>query len=223
MVDNKAKKQAAAFRREFGLKDISLESLRNVIEKQGYTIIEFNNFYNDENVTALVDALGLSEMIEHSKGFTYADSNYCLVFLHEGLSEAEKLVVLAHEEGHIYCGHLSSVPIIGKDVREEYEANEFAHFLLNQGTVRRVAKALKQHKPAVVMAVLALVVVLTVTVVISARQNEKHYYGEYYITSTGNKYHEKQCIFVKNKTNVRRITVEEFESGQYSPCATCLP
>ena len=39
----------------------------------------------------------------------------------------------------------------------------------------------------------------------------------------GNKYHEKDCIFVKDKTNVHRMTEEEFESGEYEPCRICLP
>ena len=54
-------------------------------------------------------------------------------------------------------------------------------------------------------------------------EKEKHYYGTYYITESGNKYHERNCIFVKDKTNIRRMTVEEFESGEYEPCAICLP
>lgn len=55
-------------------------------------------------------------------------------------------------------------------------------------------------------------------------ENElKHYYGELYITSTGNKYHEKDCIFVKHKDNVERLKIEQFENGEYEPCDICLP
>ncbi len=52
---------------------------------------------------------------------------------------------------------------------------------------------------------------------------QKNYYGEYYITDTGHKYHRADCIFVKNKENVRRLTEEEFFSGDYEPCEMCLP
>lgn len=51
----------------------------------------------------------------------------------------------------------------------------------------------------------------------------KKYYGEYYITSTGNKYHDKDCGYVKGKDNIERLTVEQYESGEYEPCGKCLP
>ena len=56
-----------------------------------------------------------------------------------------------------------------------------------------------------------------------AIQKEQSYYGEYYLTESGNKYHKEECIFIKDKTNVQRITVKEFESGEYAPCKMCLP
>ncbi len=53
--------------------------------------------------------------------------------------------------------------------------------------------------------------------------DEKTYYGEYYVTETGSKYHEKNCMFVKDKNSVCRLIEEEFQSGDYEPCKTCLP
>lgn len=48
--------------------------------------------------------------------------------------------------------------------------------------------------------------------VFSTASKESSYYGELYVTPTGNKYHKKDCIFIKGKTNSRRMTKEEFES-----------
>lgn len=100
-MGNEIKKKAKSFLKEYGLQNVTLESLRSAIQKQGYTIIEYNNIFNDENVAALIDALGLEYFCERSKGFTYADTKRRLVFLHEDLSEKEKMMILAHEEGHI--------------------------------------------------------------------------------------------------------------------------
>lgn len=72
----------------------------------GYTVIYFNNVLNDKNVTELIEALGLSLISERSKGFTYTDDNYRLIFIHEELADKEAAVVLAHELGHIRCGLL---------------------------------------------------------------------------------------------------------------------
>ena len=222
-MGNSAKIKANAFLNEYRLQEVTLEDLRRIITSQGYTIVEFNHIFNDENVTALIEALGLDEMVEKAKGFTYADRHRRLVFLHEDLSDKEKLLVLAHEEGHIYCDHMSSVPVIGRDVVEEHEANEFTHYILNRGVTGKIGGFLKTHKKHCFIAAVSLIVCIIGLVIFLAIQKERSYYGEYYITSSGNKYHEEECIFVKNKSNIHRMTIEEYESGTYGPCGTCLP
>lgn len=221
--NNDARAKAKAFLREYGLREITLESLKRIITGQGYTIVEFNHIFNDEYVAALITALGLDEMIEQAKGFTFADRHRRLVFVHEDLSDKEKLLVLAHEEGHIYCGHMSSVPIIGKDVVEEHEANEFTHYILNQTMSRKIGGFLKERKKLFIAVALTLALAVAGLAVLRAIQRERSYYGEYYVTSTGNKYHEEECIFVKDKTSIHRMTVAEYESGDYEPCGICLP
>lgn len=42
----------------------------------------------------------------------------------------------------------------------------------------------------------------------------------YYVTSSGRKYHTKDCRYIKNKTNLKEITNPE-ESG-YEPCSVCI-
>lgn len=222
-MNNNVKAKAKAFLNEYHLTEITLEGLKRVITGQGYTIVEFNHIFNDEAVTALIEALDLDEMVAKAKGFTYADRQRRLVFLHEDLSEKEKLLVLAHEEGHIYCDHFSSVPVIGRDVVEEHEANEFTHYILNRGISGRIGGFIKARKKLFCMIAIVIAVAAMGLLALKATQKERSYYGEYYLTSSGNKYHEKDCIFVKNKTNVHRMTVDEYESGEYEPCGICLP
>lgn len=221
-MGNEIKKKAQYFLKEYGLQNVTLENLRSAIQKQGYTIVEYNNIFNGENVAALIDALGLENFCEGSKGFTYADTKRRLVFLHEDLSDKEKLMILAHEEGHIYCNHLTSTPVLGRDVIEEHEANEFAHYLLNQSVWQKIGYVVKGHKKtsaAIVVAIALLVVSGFVGYKIYCGNT---YYGEYYITSTGNKYHDKDCGYVKGKDNVERMTREQYESSEYEPCGKCL-
>ena len=54
-------------------------------------------------------------------------------------------------------------------------------------------------------------------------ERQRSYYGEYYITNSGHKYREAECIFVKDKSNVERLTKEDYYSGEYEPCQICLP
>ena len=222
-MDSEIKKKATSFLKEYGLQNVTLENLRSVIQKQGYTIVEYNNIFNSENVATLINALELEDFCEHSKGFTYADTKRRLVFLHEDLSYEEKRMVLAHEEGHIYCNHLISTPILGRDVIEEHEANEFAHYLLNPSWFTKVNRILYRNQRIVLISMAGLALLAVVVAALCYTHKQQAYYGEYYITESGNKYHEKDCIFVKGKTNVHRMTEEEFESGEYEPCRICLP
>lgn len=223
MDSREVKLKTRKFIKEFDVRELSYGTLKKVVEKQGYTVVEYNHIFNDEEVSKLIEALKLSDNIIRSRGFTYADQNHRIVFVHEDLSDAEKVVVLAHEAGHIYLGHMSSTPIIGRDVQEEHEANEFSHFLLNPGKLDKASSWIHRHKTAAILTVVVLVVLITGGIVLSKIETEKSYYGEYYITESGTKYHEKDCIFVKGKANIHRMTIEEFESGEYEPCGICLP
>lgn len=223
MARNKAKSAAAKFIREFRFYEVTVPSLKAIIEKQGYTIIEYNNIYNDENVATVLNRLNLERNIAQSKGFTYVDSNYRLVFIHEDLADSEKLLILAHEEGHIFCEHFASAPIIGKGVVEEHEANEFSHYILSNGFSRHVRSILFFHWKVIAICAVAISLIIVGLILYGHLKDEQSYYGDYYITSTGNKYHEKQCIFVKDKSTVRKMTIDEFESGKYEPCGICLP
>lgn len=222
-MQNNAKKEAAKFLTEYNLKSITTENLKEILKMQGYTVIEFNNIFNDKDVSALINALDLKETVEHARGFTYVDQYRRIVFLNEDLSDDEKLIVLAHEEGHIYCNHFTSTPIIGKDVAEEHEANEFSHYILAPTFFQKCMGTVKRNKKTFVLSLIICLTVVSGMLIIGSIQKDSSYYGEYYLTATGKKYHKAECVFVKGKTNVRRMTVEEFESGDYDPCSICLP
>ncbi len=223
MTNREIRKEVKAFRKKFGLSDCNLANLKSAAEAQGYTVVEYNHIYNDEHVQILIDELNLSDNVLRSKGFTYADENHRLLFVHEDLNAEEKVMILAHENGHIFLQHMSNLPVLGRDVSEEYEANEFAHYLLDKSFMANLSLAFRKYKKAFIVAAVVAVMLVAGVMVFNFTQKTEQYHGEYYITLSGSKYHEKDCIFVKNKDNVRRLTQEDFESGDYEPCKTCLP
>jgi len=222
-MPNTIKKKAKSFIRKHKLKTVSFENLKAVAEKSGYTVIEYNTSYNDENVRTIIFNLNLQKEIVMSKGFTYVDKNYRLIFINEDLTDEEKTLVLTHELGHIECGHLSLQYIIGKDIKEEHEANEFSHYLLNVNMITKGRITVSEHKKLFVAVIILLLITLITSVVIVSVKKEKSYYADYYITSSGSKYHKKECIFVKNNKTAKRLTKEEFETEKYSACNICLP
>lgn len=205
------------------LYSISYYSLRNTAEKNGYTIIEYYKTSNNRDVDTVINNLHLQDIIAKSNGFTFVNEKYRLIFIDDDLNEKEKIIVLAHELGHIACEHFGKHPIIGQEIIEEYEANEFAHYLLHFNLKRYLKIAVYHHKKFA--AVLSAVTIIAAAVVPAVKfvQKQKSYIGDYYITDSGHRYHEKECIFIKNRNNVRHITQEEFESGEYDACQICLP
>ena len=205
---NLVKKKAHDFCRKYKLQEPTYKDISNIAQIIGFTVIEFNYIYNDEPVAILIEKLNLSEDIIRTKGFTYADSHYRLIFINEDLSDEEKLMVMTHEMGHIVCGHFSHANIIGLDVQEEHEANEFTHYVLKPRIVEKVSRYVNVHKLIAVIAVAAIIILLIGMIVLCNKQKEKKYYGEYYITESGQKYHEEGCIFVKDKDNVHSMTTD---------------
>ncbi len=222
-MSNYIKKTVKRFITTHKIKAISYDTLKNTVINIGYTIVEFNNVFNDENVDTIVHNLKLEKAINNSRGFTYVDNNYRLIFINEDLSEYEKLLVLSHELGHIECEHFSAGNIIGKDIKEEHEANEFLHYLLNPTVKQKMEYFVFLHKKPFIIICTFLIVFIMVITSICISQREQTYYDDFYITTSGSKYHKKDCIFIKGKNNAKRLTKEEFYSGNYEACDMCLP
>lgn len=132
MKRSEIRRECKRFIKENSLSQINLKSLEEALERSGYTLVEYSRFSPDADVSALVTALGLEKQIETSRGFAYAKGDYRLVFLCADLADSEKLLVLAHETGHIVLGHMETPNMIGLDVKQEYEANVFAQTLIDR-------------------------------------------------------------------------------------------
>lgn len=212
------KKQVADFKRKYSIKAITSESLVRALNEQGYTVIEFNGIADSEDVIALRDALNVGAYMKQSRCFTYRDDKYRLVFINEGLNEEERQVALAHEEGHIWNDHLVKDNILGNDVIQEHQANEFAHYLLKD-------KDGKQRRARNIAIISLIVVAMCILAGMSIKnQHDKVVYTEdLYRTESGTKYHLKNCMYLEDRTDVYRLTKEEFESGDYEPCEACKP
>lgn len=212
------KQQARAFRKQYNIKIVNSATLCEALTEQGYTIIEFNGVQEKESVSDLITALRLEDQISHSKCFTYQNEKYRLIFIHEDLNDEERTVVLAHEEGHIWNQHMHKDDAIGVDVVHEHEANEFAHYLLKD----RYGKKKRVH---IIAAICIFVLILIVPIGIYLKQSHDKaiYTDNLYRTETGAKYHIRDCIYIRDRTDVYRLTQKEYYSGKYEPCSACMP
>lgn len=212
------RQQAKAFRKQYGIKIVNSATLCEALTEQGYTIIEFNGIQEKESVSDLISALRLEDQISHSKCFTYQNDKYRLIFIHEDLNDEERTVVLAHEQGHIWNQHMHKDSAIGVDVIHEHEANEFAHYLLDD----RFGKK-KRIRIITLACVAALIMITSIGLYVKQSHDKAVYTEDLYRTETGTKYHVRDCIYIRDRTDVYRLTQEEFDSGKYEPCSACMP
>lgn len=219
------KLKVSQFRQDFNVKKCTTEKMEEVFRKQGFTLINYNPVLNDEDVATVIHSFGLEEMILRSSGFLFMDKNHRLLFVKEGLTEKEKLLILAHEEGHYYLGHASGMAFIGKNVTEEYEANEFVHFLLQGSMFERARGTIARHKKVVIAIVAAAAIgggAGIATHEYGKYRERVIYEGEYYVTTHGEKYHLKNCVTIEGH-ETRRLTKADVEAGLYEPCNVCQP
>lgn len=222
-MNNTPKKAAKKFIVQHSLINPDFNSLKLAAEKIGYMVIEFNSLYNERSVQDIIDGLHLAAAVATSRGFTYNDKNYRLIFINEDLTHSEKVPVLAHELGHIVLGHFKCGLIIGNDVSEEYAANEFTHYLLNQPPLKRFRLAVCRHKKISVCVLILLVLTIFAGIFGYVRHKENSHYKDYYVISSGEKYHKPECSVIKNRTDTIQLTYKMYNSGQYEPCNLCLP
>lgn len=141
-----SKKSAKEFKKKHKVKKVTVETLMKAMGEQGYTVIFYNGLDDSRDIKDLANALDITEHLLQNRSFTFQNDSYRLVFVNEDLNEEEQTVVLAHEEGHIFQKHMSSDSVLGEDVLEEFAANEFAHYLLEDrngtGSRKKILKGL---------------------------------------------------------------------------------
>lgn len=214
---------AAQILKKYKLVKPSLDELVFIASENGYDIIDYSKNENLDSIITLADRLSIQSYIETGTAFTYKNNETRLIFLCESMTNDEKLYALAHELGHILCNHFSTNSQSVSSVKEEREANEFAHYLLEPSFCVKVNVLLSKYKKLLIIVALILLVVIVAFLVWKYAIDEKPYSQEYYRTTNGEKYHEKDCIVIKDKNNVKRVTEKDMRTKKYEPCQVCLP
>ena len=220
---SEAKIKAKNLMLQYGISKLTLENLLYIVDQQGFEILEYSQLDESDSVWGIIKNLGLTQYAKSGKAFAYQHGNTKIVFLCEELTADEKLYALAHEEGHILCGHLGSNISNSNSIEQEKLANEIAHYLLHPPLFVRLRMRILERKKLAIIILVSLICGTLVFASVSLIHRNNSYYGEYYITENGTKYHEKDCMIIKDKNNTHRLTKSDYESGEYEPCQVCLP
>ena len=214
--------------RRYKLQKPTLDDIVVMISDCGYDIIDFDLSDNTSSSGVLIDRLGLYPLLTTHPALTFRKGDLQLVFVNSALDSADKLYTLSHELGHIACGHMHSRNAGEYTIQEEYEANEFSHYLLNPGKLNGLGILLRKYLFRWLLFLLLLAAIFLCASVLRntlfpPSRSRVLPVKEYYVTDDGNRYHEKDCMTIRNNETVHLMTEEELSSGRYTPCQVCLP
>lgn len=127
MQDVKAK--VRQFIKDYGLTGaVTISDAKRIIGELGYKIMYYQK--GNAETEAFLKKFGKLEYAKTRPAFTYRDDVQKFVFLMTFQSKRDELILLTHEIGHIYLGHLNGSNVVSDtDVQKEDAANTFSSLL----------------------------------------------------------------------------------------------
>jgi len=209
--------------------------LKNIIELNQFTIIEYKKHNNSEPVSELIQRLKLEEEIAKNNSFIYINNNLKLLFLNSNVSDEEKCALLRHELGHICDPNFNNSNLHYSNIQKEEFANEFSCYIKNPGICFIIFAFLIKKWVILVSAITLIACVLwfsfanNIFNILQAKPATRDASTTeisdslYYVTSSGKKYHKKHCIIIKYKNNLTEIKLNDAINKGYNPCLICNP
>ena len=214
---------------------INYNDLQRIIEYNQFTIIEYKKHSNSETVSELIKRLRIENEIEHSDSFLYINNNLKFLFINADISDEDKCAILRHELGHILDPDLKNNNPQNSRIKKEEFANEFSCYIKNPGIIFKFYLfIIKKWKLlvgmiALIACFLGLLVMINSLIIQPAKpvtsDETTHIISDstYYVTSSGKKYHRKNCIIIKYRYNLTKIKLSDTINKGYKPCLICIP
>ena len=216
-------KAAMGLLRKYKISEITLDDVTEMITDTGFDIVEYQPDEHIGSSAVLIDRLNLRKLLAARSMLSYQKDNMRLVFVDDTLGEEEKKNAIAHELGHIVCGHIREGDISEYTASEEREADVFAQCLLNSKAGAWIRRRVAACFAAALVLLGGLVAIPKMMDYLGIGHAKVYGDGQYYVVDDGERYHEKDCITIKGNETAHQMTAEEYETGRYSPCQVCLP
>lgn len=237
------KKKAEKVKKKLG-GNISYQELEDYVRSLGVTVLSYSKG------EALIKKRNLQKRAEKRESFLYMNDSGLVkvIFIKDDVENKEFL--LAHELGHLLLGHKEETNN-NDEIEATYFATLLLHEEPEPGPEEQQPRWKKQKRISIVAALVFVVIAFagysvysvihnsvrptqTVTLpVITEQQTAPEpqqgpdvpvYATEqtYVVTKSGDKYHLPSCYYVRDKSDLIEVTLEEAEKGGYEPCKVCI-
>ncbi len=224
------KKYVTQFRKEFHIRSLpTLDDLENIIvHGLYYKLLPYQG--NEELFYSLVKRPD----IKCKTAIAIRSGNQRYIFYNNDIPPQDRPYIFSHEIAHIYINHYSrDNGYMDTSYRKEREANEFATFLL-QKPKKRIVTCIACAATAILVILYSIFAYFNrsyknISIVVSvfnqstpSEVNIRVSDNMVVTTTVGRKYHKINCSHVKNKTNLKTVTVNEAITNGYTPCLDCF-
>ena len=190
--------------------DVSYISLENFAKRNNISVLSYSEGKE------LIKDLKAEEFTDKANSYFYNSTTMKVIFIRD--NQVDKQFLLAHEIGHYLLNHCGKV-------LEERDANLVAGLLLSN----KPNIMLKMSIVTVFLVSVGLCVYLGLREPISPVETEaeqtitaEQTNKTCVLTRTGDKYHLPSCYYVRDKSDLIEVTLEEAEKGGYEPCKVCI-
>ena len=220
------KKEARSLKR-FLKYDITLDGLEKYALRMGFLMCFFgDNGIGDKKLRSM----GCESKALSCPSFLL-DSQYAkLIFVDGRRSESEKIQLALHEIGHIVLKHLDSKKdAIEAEIEADVYICEVQKYLNFKRAIFQIINWIAQKFVTVLATLIILIVEMYLNIKGTTPQNLIADSSasdicvvsamDYYITPHGQKYHNLNCSYIKNR-KCRLLTTDEL--SDYEPCSVCI-
>lgn len=234
--------QVTKFVKKYELLNVSVNSsrLKEIIQKQGYTIVWFKRSNNSHRVQNLIENFNLHESIRKKSSFICSGNDNKYLFIYRGINDEECEILLWHELSHIWQKHIEAHD---SEIIQEFNAHRFVIYVQLYIRIMNILKYTSS-----IASTILLVITLSLShsrsenclntitppespslsPTVSAKSPQPSARSDIpsdivYITKSSSKFHRADCRYVKNKTDTLPLSIKEALRKKYEPCKVCRP
>ena len=95
--------------------------------------------------------------------------------------------------------------------------------MLNPTLLNKMTTFVLNHKVVSLISGILVLLIVGGCIATPIIMKQQSYYGNYYVSPSGTRYHEEECFYIRDKETKERVTRDDIINRGLEPCKVCLP